>query len=91
MTTTAVSPLPDAVERVATAIVDGALAGHRKLGPGLLEGIYETCMAYEIEKRELKVDRQVQVPLYYDGARLENELRLDFFGGRLGDRRTQGG
>jgi len=71
-------PLPGAIESVATNIVDSALLVHRQLGPGLLECVYETCLAYEIGKRGLKVDRQVQVPLCYDRVRLENELRLDF-------------
>ena len=78
MTNSKMQALPDEIERVAACIVDSALTVHRNLGPGLLESIYESCLAYEVGKRGLKVERQVHLPLYYDGAKLENDLRLDF-------------
>jgi GxxExxY protein len=62
---------------VARVIVDSAFAVHKKLGPGLLECIYEVCLAYEISKRGLKVLRQVRVPILYDGVQLDADLRLD--------------
>jgi GxxExxY protein len=65
------------LEAIATQIVDAAFKVHSTLGPGLLESVYEVCLAYELTKRGLKVERQVQVPLIYDGVRLDSELRLD--------------
>jgi GxxExxY protein len=65
------------IERVARVIVDAAFTVHKKLGPGLLECIYEVCLAYEISKRGLKVLRQVRVPILYDGVQLDADLRLD--------------
>lgn len=47
------------------------------LGPGILESVYETCLAYELSKRGLKVLRQVMVPIVYDGQQLDDGLRLD--------------
>ena len=70
--------LPDEIERVATCIVNSALTVHRTLGPGLLESVYETCLAYEIKKNGLKVERQVALPVYYDNVQLETDFRLDF-------------
>jgi GxxExxY protein len=67
----------DEIERVARVVVDAAFAVHKKLGPGLLECIYEVCLAYEISKRGLKVLRQVKVPILYDGVQLDADLRLD--------------
>jgi GxxExxY protein len=67
----------DEIERVARVIVDAAFAVHKKLGPGLLECIYEVCLAYENSKRGLKVLRQVKVPILYDGVQLDADLRLD--------------
>ncbi len=39
---------------------------YRKLGPGLLESVYEEAMSYELEKRGLTVERQLEVPIHYD-------------------------
>ena len=50
---------------------------YNKLGPGLLESVYEEALTYELEKRNMKVDRQVYVPIKYDNTVLKTELRLD--------------
>lgn len=42
-----------------------------------MESVYETCLEHEIRKRLLKVDRQVSIPVIYDGERLDAGLRLD--------------
>jgi GxxExxY protein len=59
------------------AIVDAAFKVHSVLGPGLLESVYELCLVHELEKRDLAVERQVEVPIEYDGRRLDSGLRLD--------------
>ena len=50
---------------------------YKKLGPGLLESVYEEAMVYEIEKRGLTVERQLEVPIHYDGHVLKTPLKLD--------------
>jgi GxxExxY protein len=65
------------VERVARDIVDASFKVHHALGPGILESVYEICLAYELSKRGLKVLRQVKVPIVYDGQQLDDGLRLD--------------
>ena len=65
------------MERVAQQVVDAALTVHRALGPGLLESVYEICLAHELKKRNLKVERQVDLPVIYDGIRIDGGLRLD--------------
>ena len=50
---------------------------YKKLGPGLLESVYEEAMVYELEKKGLKVERQLEVPIHYDGHILKTPLRLD--------------
>ena len=50
---------------------------YKNLGPGLLESVYEEVLAFEIQQRGLKVDRQKQVPIIYKGNTLKTELRLD--------------
>ncbi len=47
------------------------------LGPGLLESVYEHAMLCELKKRGLSVERQKCLPVYYDGERLDSDMRLD--------------
>jgi len=48
-----------------------------KFGPGLLESVYEECLAYELAKRGHAVVRQLRCPLYYDGHELATPLKID--------------
>ena len=50
---------------------------YRELGPGLLESVYEEALTYELQKRGLSVERQLEVPIHYDGHLLNSSLRLD--------------
>jgi GxxExxY protein len=59
------------------AIIGAAIKIHRKLGPGLLESAYEACLAYELEKLGLRVERQKPVPLVYETVKLECGFRAD--------------
>jgi GxxExxY protein len=65
------------VNSIAASVVDAAFAVHSGLGPGLLESVYEVCLAHEIEKRGLHVRRQVALPIHYDELRFDAGLRLD--------------
>jgi iron complex transport system substrate-binding protein len=58
-------------------IVDAAVHVHMRLGPGLLESVYERILAHELEKRGLQVERQVPVPIVYDDIRFEEGFRAD--------------
>lgn len=49
---------------------------HRTLGAGLLENVYEICFCPELNKRDLKFQRQVTIPIVYDGIRFDEALRL---------------
>lgn len=70
-------PIPPDVEKVGKAILDAAFKVHTALGPGLLESVYETTVAYEIRKGGLLVETQVAMPIIYDNTKLESGLRLD--------------
>jgi GxxExxY protein len=65
------------IEAVAKQVVDAAYVVHRKFGPGLLEDVYEECLAFELAKRRLKVVRQARCPIFYDGIELATPLRID--------------
>jgi GxxExxY protein len=58
-------------------IVDAAFKIHIKLGPGLLESVYEAVLAYELRKRGLRVERQKSMPVVYEEVRLEEGHRAD--------------
>lgn len=59
------------------AIIGAAMTIHRKRGPGLLESAYEACLAYELQKDGLRVERQKAVPLVYEEVRLDCGFRAD--------------
>ena len=70
-------PLPKETEEIASKIIDAAIAVHKTLGPGLLEKVYEVCLCHELVKRGLSVQRQVNVPIVYDGLSFEEGYRID--------------
>lgn len=69
--------LPEKTDVAACAVVDAAYHVHRTLGPGLLEKVYETCFCHELSKRGMQYDRQVCVPIVYDGLQFDEGLRID--------------
>jgi len=54
-----------------------AIKVHTALGPGLLESTYEACLIHELAKAGLKADRQVALPVVYDGVQLDAGYRID--------------
>jgi GxxExxY protein len=58
-------------------IVDSAMKVHTALGCGLLESVYEACLAHELVKRGLSVRKQIAMPVRYDGIELDTGYRLD--------------
>ena len=70
-------PLSEREEEIAKAIVQAAYIVHKNLGPGLLEKIYEVCFCHELSKRGFHPQRQVNLPITYDGIIFDEGLRLD--------------
>ncbi len=64
-------------EEIGKAIVNSAYNVHKAFGPGLLERVYEICLAHDLEKQGLKVARQVDIPVVYDNIVFEEGFRLD--------------
>ena len=62
---------------ISKIIVDVAFKIHVKLGPGLLESVYEAVLAYELESRGLTVVRQQAIPVVYEAVRLDLGFRAD--------------
>lgn len=69
--------LPANTEVLAKEIVDIALKIHMKLGPGLLESVYEKCFCYELSKRGISYQCQKGTPILYDDLVIDEGLRLD--------------
>ena len=62
---------------IAREVVDAAFHVHTRLGPGLLEVVYEVVLAHELKKRRLHVERQQPVPIEYDSITFEEGFRAD--------------
>lgn len=58
-------------------IIGAAIEVHRELGPGLLEGVYEEALSFELSQQGIRFQRQERVPILYKGVRLATDLRLD--------------
>jgi GxxExxY protein len=63
--------------QIGKIIVDCSVKLHKELGPGLLETVYEVLLAHELESRNLKVKRQVSIPIKYNGITFEEGFRAD--------------
>jgi GxxExxY protein len=70
-------PLPPRANWAAKIAVQAAFAVHTKMGPGLLESVYEKCLAHAIRSRGLQVRRQILLPIEFEGLRVNSGLRLD--------------
>lgn len=69
--------LSDEIENIGKLIVDSAYTVHKNVGPGLLEKVYEVCFCHELKKRNLNYQRQIPIPIIYDGLEFDEALRLD--------------
>lgn len=65
------------INEVSGIVVDCSMRIHMKLGPGLYESVYETLLVYELEKRGLRVERQVPIPVIYDEIKMPDGFRAD--------------
>jgi GxxExxY protein len=62
---------------ISNKIIKAAIEVHKELGPGLLESVYEYCLMEEFKHIGLFAKRQVQLPLYYKGFKLDKEFVID--------------
>ena len=62
---------------IARQVVDAAFYVHTRLGPGLLESVYQAVLAHELRKRGLSVETEVPIPVRYEGLELEIGFRAD--------------
>ena len=62
---------------IGKVILDCAIAVHKELGPGLLESVYEIVLAYELQQRGLRVNRQAPIPIRYKDMTFDEAFRAD--------------
>jgi GxxExxY protein len=60
------------------AIIGAAMEVHRQLGCGFLEPVYQEALAIEFSKREIQFRRELKLPVFYKGVRLESVYKVDF-------------
>jgi GxxExxY protein len=65
------------LNEVGERVLGCALRVHKALGPGLLENVYEACLAYEFQKAGMRFGRQLTLPVVYDGQAIDLGYRLD--------------
>ena len=68
---------------ISVHIVDCAVQLHKDLGPGLFESVYEITLAHLLQKRGLLVERQVEIPIDYDGLHINDAFRADIIVNKL--------
>lgn len=64
-------------DEIGRLVVDAAVQVHRKIGPGLLETVYEGALAHELQRRGLRVERQKPITVTYEGLRFDKGFRAD--------------
>ena len=62
---------------LSSIVLDSAIKVHKALGPGLLESAYQSCLAYELEKRDLTVEVEKGHPLIYEDVQMDIGYRVD--------------
>jgi GxxExxY protein len=67
----------DTLNQLSTVILDAAIAVHREMGSGLLEGVYQHCMVRELQSRGIVVSMMVSVPLHNKGEPLNNDYIIE--------------
>ena len=65
------------LEKIAKQIVHFAIKVHKALGPGLLESVYQKCLAYELEQAGSIVKCEVPVPVQYGDVKIDAGFRAD--------------
>ncbi len=71
------SPLPRRVEDIGSTVISASVNVHRRLGPGLMERVYQVCLAHELQRSGLSIEQEVALPVEYDGIELDAGYRLD--------------
>jgi GxxExxY protein len=75
---TDITQFPDLGARLSQQIIGAGIKVHQALGPGLLENVYGECLAIQMKKDGLAFASEKQIPVFYDGVKLEVSYKADF-------------
>lgn len=64
-------------DNITSIIIGAAIEVHKELGPGLMESVYEVCLQKLLLRHDLKVERQVKLPVFFKGEKLDKDFFLD--------------
>jgi|SRR5580765_4957842 len=67
----------DELNKISGKIIEYSINVHKELGPGMLEGAYEICLMHELVRHGFSVERQVMLPIRYQGITLDAGYRID--------------
>ena len=73
--------LPEEMNVLSGRVIEAAIAVHKALGPGLLENVYEACLAYELANRKIPFEVQKAIPVTYNDVKLDVGFRVDILVG----------
>lgn len=65
------------LNEISARIIGAAMKVHSAIGPGVLESVYQTCLAHELRKSGLSVESQLKLPVLYDGIAIDSGYRID--------------
>ena len=68
----------ETIDRISGAIIGAAIHIHQRIGGGLLESAYDECLAHVLVRAGMHVQRQLEVPIVFEGRRLRSTYRIDF-------------
>lgn len=63
--------------QLSSEIIACCINVHRELGPGLLESVYEECLEFVLQERNIKTERQKEIPIHFKGRKLDKTFKLD--------------
>lgn len=66
------------LNQIGGEILDAAFQVHKLMGPGLLESVYQACLAEEFNSRRIQYQEEVMLPLFYKGKKLQKFFKIDF-------------
>jgi len=66
------------LNQISSQIIKAAINVHKELGPGLLESVYQKCMALELSSMGFRVETEVEIPVVYSGRKITDiGFRID--------------
>lgn len=69
--------LKERYEESGKHILNASFEGHKELGPGLLESVYEICLCEELRNKNLNIRNKVELPIIYKGEKLNKFFKID--------------